>query len=169
MLQKTHVNGFRAPKYAGEQCEYVTCQKCAGEMWQELERDLGLLLEVPDYIEKALNSGHFIFYAEEQYKYYPNRIYQYTFRLSDHEKILISLDANGNYEKAMYVFGQYGRWDDYEENYELDYYEIIENLFEIGKVWLANQPFTSFVEFRKHTRDLEIMKNQETEMWNSPR
>ena len=89
MLQKTHVNGFRTPKYAGEQREYVTCQACVGEMWQALERDLGLLLEAPDYIEKVLNSGYFIFYGEEQYKFYPNRIYQYTFSLSDHERILM--------------------------------------------------------------------------------
>ena len=169
MLQKTHVNGFRTPKYAGEQREYVTCQACVGEMWQALERDLGLLLEAPDYIEKVLNSGYFIFYGEEQYKFYPNRIYQYTFCLSDHERILISLDADGNYEKAMYVFRQYGRWNDYEEDYELDYYAVIENLFEIGKAWLANQPFTTLAEFRKHTRDLEIMRKQASEMYNTHR
>ena len=148
----------------------LPCKQCAGEMWTELERDLELLLETPDYIEKILNSGHFIFYAEEQYKYYPNRIYQYTFRLSCHEKVRISLDVDGNYEKAMYVFGQYGRWDDYEEDYELDYrYDVIETLFEIGKLWLANQPFTTFAEFQKHTRDLEITRKQATEMYNSPR
>ena len=61
MLQKTHIEGFRSPKYAGEQnLNMLPANNVLARCGRNLKEIWELLLEIPDYIEKVLDSGHFL-------------------------------------------------------------------------------------------------------------